>query len=388
MSLPMHDAAGARVGAPSPPPGVPRSVVGLAGVAAAVVLAVGTWLAADVVAPVVLALVLTIAVVPVDGWVRRRGGPGLLATLAALVAAYSILLVLVLGTVVCLTQLVRLLPQYTDAADELGDSAQQALSQVGLTDGATGSALQQLDLGAVTDRLAGVLSWLVGGLGNLFLLLTLMFFFVTAVHGFRGRTAAMAGYKPALAASLGRFVTTTQRYLVVTAVFGAVVAVLDAGALWLLGVPLPLVWGFFSFVTNFIPNIGFVIGVIPPALLALLESGPELMLVVVLVYCLLNVTIQTFIQPRIVGASVGLSAEMTFLSLVVWTFLLGPLGAVLAVPMTLLLRALLLDADERTAWVQPLISAAAPGAVPRQATASEQPAPPRQDDGLSAVGDA
>ena len=60
-----------------------------------------------------------------------------------------------------------------------------------------------------------------------------------------------------------------------TALFGAIVGVLDAGALWLIGVPLPLAWGFFSFITNFIPNIGFVIGIIPPALLALLDSGWE-----------------------------------------------------------------------------------------------------------------
>ena len=116
---------------------------------------------------------------------------------------------------------------------------------------------------------------------------------------------------------------------------------LDSAALWLIGVPLPLVWGFFSFLTNFIPNIGFVIGIIPPALLALLDSGWEEMVLVIVVYSVLNVTIQTFIQPRFVGNSVGLSAEMTYMSLVVWAFLLGALGALLAVPMTLLLRAIL-----------------------------------------------
>ena len=115
---------------------------------------------------------------------------------------------------------------------------------------------------------------------------------------------------------------------------------LSIGALWLIGVPLPLAWGFFSFITNFIPNIGFVIGIIPPALIALLDSGWQTMLLVLVVYSVLNVTIQTFIQPRYVGNTVGLSAEMTFMSLVVWAFLLGPLGALLAVPMTLLLRAL------------------------------------------------
>ena len=76
----------------------------------------------------------------------------------------------------------------------------------------------------------------------------------------------------------------------------------------------------------------------------------------IIVYSGLNVVIQTFIQPRYVGATVGLSAEMTFLSLVVWTFLLDPLGALLAVPMTLLVRALLIDPDRRAAWVTPLIA--------------------------------
>ena len=156
---------------------------------------------------------------------------------------------------------------------------------------------------------------------------------------------------------MGKFLQGSQTYLLMTALFGAIVGVLDAGALWLLGVPLPLVWGFFSFLTNFIPNIGFVIGIIPPALLALLDDGWKGLLLVVLAYSVLNVTIQTFIQPRIVGNSVGLSAEITFMSLVVWTFLLGALGALLAVPMTLLLRAMFIDADSRASWVAPLIDA-------------------------------
>ncbi len=203
--------------------------------------------------------------------------------------------------------------------------------------------------------LTGALSTILGAAGGVFLLVTVMFFFVTAVPGFGPRIAALARTKPELASSLRLFVNRTQRYLIMTAVFGAIVAVLDTGALYLLGVPLALVWGFFSFITNFIPNIGFVIGVIPPALIALLDSGWQLMLAVILVYCVLNVTIQTFIQPRFVGATVGLSAEMTFLSLIVWTLLLGALGALLAVPMTLLLRAFFIDADARAAWVAPLI---------------------------------
>jgi predicted PurR-regulated permease PerM len=68
------------------------------------------------------------------------------------------------------------------------------------------------------------------------------------------------------------------------------------------------------------------------------------------VYCVLNLVIQTFIQPRVVGDAVGLGTSVTFLSLAVWTFLLGGLGALLAVPITLLIRAVLIDADPAARW--------------------------------------
>ena len=202
-----------------------------------------------------------------------------------------------------------------------------------------------------------MLTGILGALGGLFFLVTVMFFFVVAVRGFEPRMAWLRGSKPQLAAALAKFVNGTQKYLVMTALFGAIVGALDSVALWLIGVPLPLAWGFFSFITNFIPNIGFVIGIVPPSLLALLDSGWQQMVLVILVYSVLNVTIQTFIQPRFVGNSVGLSAEMTYMSLVVWAFLLGALGALLAVPMTLLLRAFFVDADPRAAWAAPLIDA-------------------------------
>jgi AI-2 transport protein TqsA len=311
-----------------------------------------------------LALVLTIAVLPVGTGARRHRWPSWLATLTALVASYAILLVLVIGTILCLIKLVDLLPQYADEARNLTDRGQSTLSTLGFGTDTTKDVLSKVDLGKVADFLAGLLSGILGALGGLFFLVTLMFFFVAAVPGFRPRNAWLQRSKPQLADSLGKFLNGTQRYLVMTALFGAIVGILDAGALWIIGVPLPLVWGFFSFITNFIPNIGFVIGIIPPALLALLDSGWEEMVLVLVVYSVLNVTIQTFIQPRIVGNSVGLSAELTFMSLVVWTFLLGPLGALLAVPMTLLLRAFFIDSDPRAAWVAPLIDAQVPGPEP------------------------
>jgi AI-2 transport protein TqsA len=370
---------------PQPPdlaaPGVvnstlPRSIIVLLGVVGAVAMGAGIRAAAGIVAPTMLALVLTLAVLPVGSWARRRGWPGWLATLTALATAYAILASLLVGTIICMVKLVDLLPQYAGQAKDTTDQVDKWMSSHGMSSASANDALKKVDPSQVAHVLSESLSAIFGAVGGLFFVVTLLFFFVVAVPGFGPRIAALNRVKPELASSLARFVTGTQRYLVMTALFGAIVAMLDTGALWLLAVPLPLAWGFFSFVTNFIPNIGFIIGVIPPALLALLDSGWQGMVLVILAYSVLNVTIQTFIQPRFVGASVGLSAEMTFMSLVVWTFLLGALGALLAVPMTLLVRALFIDADKRTAWVTPLIETEVPDEPqPTAAADDESPQP-------------
>ncbi|MDR7255166.1 hypothetical protein J2X46_004168 [Nocardioides sp. BE266] len=81
-----------------------------------------------------------------------------------------------------------------------------------------------------------------------------------------------------------------------------------------------------ALVTNYIPNIGFVLGLAPPAVFALLTGGPDLMVVVLVAYRAINVVIQSVIQPKLVGDAVGISASVMFLSLVVWSWILGPLG--------------------------------------------------------------
>ena len=328
--------------------GLTRSMVLLIGAAAIAIAAAGIHAAASIVAPIMLSLVLTIAVLPLTHWARHHGWP----TLAGDTARP--------GRVVrhppgprcsgCRSpssswpSCCRSTP--SDASRVTHD-AKSFLTSHGIGEKPASTTTEQLDPSRVITAVTDILDSVLEALGNLFLLVTLLFFFCTALPLAGARFATLRRAKPELGESMIRFVQSTQRYLIMTALFGAIVAVLDTGALWLLGIPLPLVWGLFSFLTNFIPNIGFVIGVIPPALLGLLEGGWTKALTVVLVYSCLNVVIQTFIQPRYVGATVGLSAEMTFLSLVVWTFLLGALGALLAVPMTLLVRAIFLDPDPR-----------------------------------------
>ena len=78
----------------------------------------------------------------------------------------------------------------------------------------------------------------------------------------------------------------------------------------------------------------------------------SLAITVIVVYCVLNFVIQSVLQPKFVGDAVGLTTTMSFLSLIIWAFLLGPLGAILAVPASLLFKAVLLDVDPDARWLQ------------------------------------
>jgi len=153
--------------------------------------------------------------------------------------------------------------------------------------------------------------------------------------------ALALGREPVLGA-LGKFAQGTRRYFGVATVFGGIVAVLDGIGLVILGIPAAGLWALLAFITNYVPNIGFIIGLLPPALLGLVVGGPSKMIEVIVLYCVLNLIIQSVIQPKVVGDAVGLTTTMSFLSLIVWAYLLGPLGAILAIPASLLFKAVLL----------------------------------------------
>ncbi|MFC3453278.1 AI-2E family transporter [Amycolatopsis speibonae] len=336
---------------------LPRALVVLLGAAAAVIVLAGVNAVAWLVGPVFLALVIVITLDPVRTWLLGKGLPRWLTVAVLVVTVYTALLTLFLVVVVSLAQLSALLPRYAGQADELLRDGMAFLGRFGVGDQQLHEMLSAVDTGKLVG-IAGSLLASVGGLvTNLAFLLALMLFLSTESAWAGQRLDRIARDRPWISMALRRFAFGTRRYLVVTTVFGGVVAALDTVALALLGIPAAVLWGLLSFVTNYVPNVGFVIGVVPPALIALLDGGWRAMVVTIAVYVLLNFVVQSLIQPRFVAESVGLSTLVTVLTLVFWTWLLGPLGAVLAVPATLLAKALLIDVDPRARWAEALLCA-------------------------------
>jgi AI-2 transport protein TqsA len=347
----MTDAAGVGPSRWTPP----RGVMILVGLAAAFIVVAGMRTLQDLIGPVFLALVLTIVVHPVRHMIGRRM-PDWAATVICLVAMYAVLLGLAFAIAVSAARFATLLPTYQDKFASLLDDATAWLADLGVGNEQLNAISGSFDLSDLSGVVTGILSGAVSVVSDLVFIIALGLFMTIDGRSFPANLATVAKARPMLAGALTDFAHGTRRYLWVSSVFGLIVAVLDTTALYLLDIPAPVLWGLLAFLTNYIPNIGFVIGLIPPAVLGLLEGGPRLMLTVVIVYCVLNVVIQSGIQPKVVGDAVGLSTTLTFVSLVFWAWVIGPLGALLAIPLSLLTKAVLIDADTDTRWLVPLVS--------------------------------
>ncbi len=332
--------------------GLPRGVVIILGLAGGVVVVAGLRQVSNLVAPIVLALCLTITVYPARAWLERHKVPRWLATLLVILVIYALLLGLLFALVYGVGRFGTLLPEYSSQINNTLDSIENWLHSLGIGPDQIKALFQKIGPGQLASFVGSVLSSTLGVVSALLFVITLILFMGVDSGSF---TTRMGQFRPGRARALdalGSFAYGTRKYFAVSTVFGAIVAILDTAALLILGIPAALLWGLLSFLTNYIPNIGFLIGLIPVAVLALLVGGVGKMIALIIIYCVLNFVVQSVIQPKFVGDAVGLTTTVSFLSLVVWSFVLGPLGAILAVPLTLLVKAVLVDSDPDARWLQ------------------------------------
>ena len=337
---------------------LPRGVMVLVGVASSVVALAGIKAAAGIVTPVFIALLVVVAVEPLHRWGARHRLPRWLSALVALLGAYLLIVGLVVALMVTLGRFAGSLPGYASDLQNLLNALAERLRGLGI---ASEHAREILESFAPQQLLALVNRLLSDGFllsSNLLLILTLLLFIaMDAVHLPAFVEEARTKH-PGVVAALDCFAADTRRYLVASTVFGAIAAAIDTALLVALGVPAALLWGLLAFVSNYIPIIGMVVGLIPPAILALLQGGPWVMLCVVAGYCVVNFVIQSLIQPRFVADAVDVSPTVSMLSVLFWVWVLGPPGALLAIPLTLLVKALVVDVDEDSAsLLRPLFGA-------------------------------
>jgi predicted PurR-regulated permease PerM len=335
---------------------LPRYVLVTVGVAALVVTIVVLRELQSIVAPVFLALNLVIIVHPLQVHLIRMRVPRFVSAMVTVLVVLALLIAFFALTGWSIARLVILLPSYTEKMLEIVQGAAAWLATMGLSPTFLEDQLAALDANSIASAAGAVFSNVSAVVGVLTSVVMAVFFVAMDSMSIDHRLRATAAVRPRFAQALTSFAQGVRRYWIVATIFGLIVAVLDVIALEIIGVPLALVWGVLAFLTNYIPNIGFVIGLVPPALLALVDQGWVAALWVVIAYSVLNFVIQSIIQPKFTGESVGVTPFISFLSLLFWYWVLGALGALLALPATLLLKAFLVDADPRARWVNNLIA--------------------------------
>jgi AI-2 transport protein TqsA len=349
----------------------PRGTVILLGAAAAVVVGAGIHSLRDILAPVLLTLVLVICASPVRGRLERFGVPSGLATGSVILVVFALLAVFTYTLIIAFAQFVAMLPTYSSEFEEIGAQIAAGLTRLGIGQAQIQSFVGGMQPGSLAAAITGALGSVASITGALVIVLTMMILMAADAAYARTILRQLSERRPDLVQALREYATNVRRYMVVTTVLGVVQGVLNATALYIMGVPAALLWGLLAFLCSFIPNIGYFFAIIPPLVFGFLVGGWPTVIGVVVVYGVINGVVQSIIQPRVVGHAVSLSQTVTFFSVLLWAALIGPVGAILAIPLTLLVKTVLVDANPDAHWLRPVIG---PTAETRDILRSEEAA--------------
>lgn len=307
-----------------------------------------------------LAWLIVLISSPVLYWLLRKGAPKWLAFLVTLLVILVSLvgfgLILVLG----FNQLVGSVPKYIEQADELATSIKDVLSGLGIDKESLNEVLGSISTSDLLNGAVSFLGSLLGSFSNVILVILMVVFLLIEAFSAPRKLAEeiRAGNE-----YLQRFFhvsDTLRKYFQLTTVVALVTGVLDTIFFLIMGVDFAILWGITAFLCSYIPTLGFWLAAIPPTILALLELGPMQGAIVFLGVVLINGFAENVIKPKYMGEGIDLSPFMIIFSVIIWAALLGPIGAILGVPVTLLFKELILEADDQNRWLAKMMSAAKP----------------------------
>jgi len=222
-----------------------------------------------------------------------------------------------------------------------------------------GDLLDVFDAGALLSLIGRIVTGVRDLLTNGVIILLIVVFLLLEASTFPGKMQAAFGVQSRALDGFVRFSGSVKRYLVIKSIMSAATGGTVALFLVLLGIDYPILWGFLAFFLNFIPNIGSVIAAVPPVFLGLVQFGPGWALLVAAGFLVINMLWSNLVEPRIMGRGVGLSPLVIFLSLIFWAWVLGPVGMVLSVPLTMILK-IALESSPHTQPLAILLGAKSP----------------------------
>ncbi|MGW8161951.1 MAG: AI-2E family transporter, partial [Desulfobulbales bacterium] len=193
-----------------------------------------------------------------------------------------------------------------------------------------------------------------GLLTNTFMIILTFVFILLEAAGFPDKLRAMAGNREASLEEYGQIITGVNRYMLLKTATSLLTGILVTSALLFVGVDFAVMWGLVAFLLNFVPTVGSIIAAFPAVLLALVQLGLGPAATAAACYLAINVLVGNILEPRIMGTGIGLSPLVIWVTMAFWGWVLGPVGMLLSVPLTMTLK-IALSTSENTKWIALLL---------------------------------
>ncbi|MDG2054542.1 MAG: AI-2E family transporter [Phycisphaerales bacterium] len=357
-----------------------RLIMALAGL---VVIVAGLQLASSLLVPIAAAVFFAVLCIPPVNWLQKRKVPQWLAVIIVFVVVLVAFVFVGLIVNQSISSFLTRLPDYQTALQErlkpidpfiekigLGDYVNPLLSKADDTVDPTTSSV------IATDQMAQADEAETGGIGDpsnllpfitralralssimsntVFVMLMVVFILAEAAGLPRKFCVAVTNPEADLEAFSG-IVGDLQTYIKVKTILSLATGILAGGLCWLVGTDYPVLWGLLAFLLNFIPTFGSILAAIPPVLLTWVMLDWQWAAVILAGYLVINNVLGNIIEPRMMGTRLGMSTLVVFLSMVFWGWVWGPVGMILSVPLTMILKIMLQHTPD-LAWIAVLLA--------------------------------
>ena len=333
-------------------------------IACFVILVAGMQAAASILVPFLLSVFIAIICTPPLFWLQNRGVPKLLAIALIVVVLMAIGYWLVIFVGSSVADFTASLPAYQRRLMEESTLLIAWLQDRGI-EVSEQMIYEYLDPSVAMQMAGRVLTGMTGALTNAFLIFLTVLFILLEASGMPDKFRAAFKNPEKSLAGIRRFTKSVNRYLALKTLFSLATGVFIAIWLTITGVDYALLWGLTAFMLNYVPNIGSIIAAVPAVLMALIQLGIWPAAMAAGGFLAVNVVIGSLLEPRFMGSGLGLSTLIVFLSLVFWGWVLGPVGMLLSVPLTMIFK-IAMESQEETRWLAVMLGseAAAVEALP------------------------
>ena len=305
--------------------------------AAFIVVVAGMKSAESLLVPFLLSVFIAVICSPPMKWMHDRGVPYIIAILV--IIAVIVIFGIGVGTVVgsSVNAFSQDLPTYQEKLHHITTDFLAWLQAQGVNT----SALQIKDTfnpSTVMKMVGATLASLGNVMTNAFLILLTVIFILAEETVFYAKLKAASTDSVKSLVAIDRFSVSINRYMALKTAFSLLTGVLIMTWLWFLNVDYPALWGLLAFLLNFVPNLGSILAAVPAVLLALIQLGLGDAVLTAIGFVVVNIVVGSVLEPRYMGKGLDLSALIVFLSLVFWGWVLGPVGMLLSVPLTMTVK--------------------------------------------------